>query len=81
MTNHARNRLRHPLLKNVMAAKKMGFELLALPDVAPSPAVRLASATVAAAVVRTTACCMLAGDAPAQARALAALLLDSGETA
>ena len=81
VTNHARNRLRHPLLKNVMAARKMGFELLALPDAGAAAAVRLASATVAEALVRTTACHMLAGDPPAQARALAALLLDSGEPA
>ena len=81
VTNHARNRLRHPLLKNVMAARKMGFELLALPDAGAAAAVRLTSATVAEALVRTTACHMLAGDPPAQARALAALLLDSGEPA
>ena len=81
VTNHARNRLRHPLLKNVMAAKKMVFELTALPDGPPTPVLRWAGTALAAAPARTTACRMLDGDAAAQARALAALLLTSGETA
>ncbi len=81
VTNHARNRLRHPLLKNVMAAKKMAFECIALPDTAAAPALRLTGAAPVAAPERTTACRMLGGDAGAQARALATLLLASGETA
>src|SRR5690606_21224587 len=44
ITNHARNRLRHPLLKNVMAAKKMAFALVALPETAPAPALQLTGA-------------------------------------
>ncbi|WP_157896714.1 electron transfer flavoprotein subunit beta [Acidovorax carolinensis] len=81
VTNHARNRLRHPLLKNVMAAKKMVFELTDLPDGPPPPALRWAGTALASAPARTTACRMLDGDAAAQARALATLLLTSGETA
>lgn len=81
VTNHARNRLRHPLLKNVMAAKKMAFDLTALPDGPPTPALRWAGTALATAPARTTACRMLDGDAAAQARALATLLLTSGETA
>lgn len=81
VTNHARNRLRHPLLKNVMAAKKMVFELTDLPDGPPTPLLRRVGAALAIAPARTTACRMLDGDAAAQARALAALLLTSGETA
>ncbi|MET1115315.1 MAG: hypothetical protein ABWY08_10200 [Comamonas sp.] len=81
ITNHARNRLRHPLLKNVMAAKKMAFALIALPETAPAPALLLTGAHPVAAPQRTTACRMLDGDAAAQARALATLLLASGEPA
>lgn len=81
VTNHARNRLRHPLLKNVMAAKKMVFDLTALPDGPPTPALRYAGTALATAPARTTACQMLTGDAATQARALAALLMAPGETA
>ena len=81
VTNHARNRLRHPLLKNVMAAKKMAFDLTTLPDGPPTPVMQWAGTTLIAAPARTSACRMLDGDAAAQARALATLLLASGETA
>jgi electron transfer flavoprotein beta subunit len=64
-----------------MAAKKMAFDLTALPDGSPTPALRWAGTALAAAPARTTACRMLDGDAAAQARALATLLLTSGETA
>ena len=84
VTNHARNRLRHPLLKNVMAAKKMAFALLALPvppEADAAPALQLAAAALATVPERSTACRMLDGDAAAQARALATLLLAAGEPA
>ncbi|NMM78104.1 hypothetical protein B2J88_43670 [Rhodococcus sp. SRB_17] len=81
VTNHARNRLRHPLLKNVMAAKKIVFDLTALPEGKPTPVLRCAGTALAAATARTTACRMLDGDVAAQARALATLLLTSGEPA
>lgn len=76
VTNHARNRLRHPLLKNVMAAKKMAFELTALTGDGAAPKLRMTGATLVTPAARTTACRMLDGDAAAQARALATLLLE-----
>ena len=80
VTNHARNRLRHPLLKNVMAAKKMTFTLTELP--APGAAqVRLTRMAAAVQPVRTSACRMLEGDVTAQAQALAQLLKNPGVTA
>jgi len=75
VSNHARNRLRHPLLKNVMAAKKLSFDCLTLPaaeaDAAP---LRLAGLHAAVAAQRQGRCQMLEGDMESQARALAAAL-------
>jgi len=81
VTNHARNRLRHPLLKNVMAARKMDFALSALQEAAEAPALRLTGAAPATVAERSSACRMLGGGAAAQARELATLLLRSGEPA
>lgn len=72
ITNDARNRLRHPLLKNVMAAKKMSFER----SVAPSAESPLACGALEAVASnrRGAACRMLAGPPEAMAAELAALL-------
>jgi electron transfer flavoprotein beta subunit len=79
VTNHARNRLRHPLLKNVMAAKRLRLDSAALPDPgAPLVEVQLGEVRVAIAPPRAGRCQMLDGDALAQAQALAALLLTEG---
>ncbi len=80
VTNHARNKLRHPLLKNVMAAKKMQFTLQPLPQDTAAHTLTLASVDQASAPERTEQCQMIAGDVSTQARALAQLLLTFGET-
>lgn len=80
VTNHARNKLRHPLLKNVMAAKKMQFTLQPLPQACTPASLTLARMEMACAPERTEQCQMIAGDVSTQARALAQLLLTSGET-
>lgn len=72
ITNDPQNRLRHPLLKNVMAAKKMPFSLITPPPAVPM--LRLASSIAAAPPERTGPCAMLAGPPAAQAAALARLL-------
>jgi len=77
VTNHARNRLRHPLLKNVMAAKKMTFALIELPE-AGRPQLQLRGVATAPQAVRASACRMIEGDVIAQARALAQLLKTPG---
>lgn len=82
VTNHAGNRLRHPLLKNVMAAKRLAFEMAALPALpahpagSASPALRLAGLAPTAVPRRDTACRMLDGTVEAQAAELARLLVD-----
>ena len=73
VTNDKRNKLRHPLMKNVMLAKKMSFDTVvaisAQPDI-----LHLCELAAAREVQRGGACRMLGGDVSAQARALAALL-------
>lgn len=82
VTNHTGNRLRHPLLKNVMAAKRLSFSTAALPASAASTAapeawpLRLAGVAPTAVPRRDTACRMLDGTVDAQAAQLARLLLD-----
>lgn len=80
VTNHAGNRLRHPLLKNVMNARRLSFAMAAVPD-APAAAdeeamrVVLAATSPAPTPARARACRMLDGDVAAQADALAGLLI------
>lgn len=72
ITNDPQNRLRHPLLKNVMAAKKMQFSFInILPE---TPTLRIASSIAAATPERTSRCEFLGGEPAAQAAALAKLL-------
>jgi electron transfer flavoprotein beta subunit len=74
VTNDARNRLRHPLLKNVMAARKAAIATL---DAGPSVATLQATAFAEASPpVRSAACRMLTGSLEEQARALAQALLE-----
>ncbi|HMN78623.1 MAG TPA: hypothetical protein PKA20_01715 [Burkholderiaceae bacterium] len=79
VTNHTGNRLRHPLLKNVMNARRMSFAMAALPDASAiaGEAARgvLAATAPAPAPARARACRMLDGDVAAQADALAELLI------
>lgn len=80
ITNHPRNRLRHPLLKNVMAAKKMRFEHLDLGAAVSDRTPQLRGVAAAHVPVRQAACRMLGGDPATQARELIAVLMDQGAT-
>lgn len=80
VTNHARNKLRHPLLKNVMMAKKLSFSLIAMPNGTAVGQVRLRATTLASPPTSTTQCQMIEGDTATQARALARLLMTTGDT-
>jgi electron transfer flavoprotein beta subunit len=76
VTNDAQNRLRHPLLKNVMAARKLLIEALAA--VAPASTVGLEGLQPAAPARRGSGCRMLTGALAEQADALAQVLLQEG---
>lgn len=69
VTNDAANRLRHPLLKNVMAARKANFELLSPPP-PPHADLQVIHVDDATPPPRSEPCEMLAGPPPDQARAL-----------
>jgi electron transfer flavoprotein beta subunit len=79
VTNDAQNRLRHPLLKNVMAARKLRIETLAA--AAPPPGVVLAGLQPPMPARRANACRMLTGSTREQADALAQVLLAEGAVA
>jgi electron transfer flavoprotein beta subunit len=74
VTNDAQNRLRHPLLKNVMAARKLRID--AVDTGAPAATVTLAALQPVVAAPRGSACRMLQGSADEQAQALAQVLLE-----
>ncbi len=76
VTNDARNRLRHPLLKNVMAARKLQIDTLPLAE-APAT-LRRTGLAPAVAPGRAASCRMLSGSLEEQARALAGLLRGEG---
>jgi electron transfer flavoprotein beta subunit len=82
VSNDKSNRLRHPLMKNVLLAKQQQFERFT-PDAAqPAPRPFLARAAPIEATQRGThPCRMLEGSAAEQARALAAYLMSSGPDA
>jgi electron transfer flavoprotein beta subunit len=72
VTNDVQNRLRHPLLKNVMAARKLRIESIAA---GPSQGtVQLAGMALAQPPRRAAACRMLTGSVDEQCEALAELL-------
>lgn len=74
MTNDKSNRLRHPLLKNVMQAKQQKFDML---ESAPPADLRVQATRVQPAASRRAAaepCRMLQGALPEQARQLAEFL-------
>ena len=75
VTNDRRNRLRHPLLKNVMAARKESFASIEAGTAGAIPQLRLRSVGPAHSPARQKACQLLEGDLPAQAAQLAAILL------
>jgi electron transfer flavoprotein beta subunit len=69
VTNAPNNKLRHPLLKNVMLSKKLVLPQI---EIAPeSGSVALARASLREAPPRAVACEMLAGSVGQQAQALA----------
>ncbi len=74
ITNDKRNKLRHPLMKNVMAAKRQSFETLAAPQCTEAVPMQLDGLHAAAPVQRDVQCQILAGSLREQAQALAALL-------
>ncbi|MNG17545.1 hypothetical protein D3C84_1015390 [compost metagenome] len=77
VTNDRRNKLRHPLMKNVMQAKRMTF-----PQVVASAPVRvgmtLAQLDAAPVIPRLGQCRWLDGDVAEQANALAGWLKEQG---
>lgn len=77
VTNDKRNKLRHPLMKNVMDAKRMSFTSVTagLAQTTPLPLVSLEAARV---LVRDGECRMLAGSAAQQASALLGYLNERG---
>lgn len=76
VTNDKRNKLRHPLMKNVMEAKRLSFEgVTAKASEEPLALVELAAARV---VQRDGDCRLLEGAAPEQARALLGWLKEQG---
>lgn len=76
ITNHSQNRLRHPLLKNVIMTKKMVIETLHGAGRGPAE-VLLDGIAAAAAAERASACRMITGSAAQQAEQLARLLLEA----
>jgi electron transfer flavoprotein beta subunit len=77
VTNDRRNKLRHPLMKNVMQAKRMTF-----PHVAASAPMRagmtLSQLQAAPVIPRIGQCRLLSGDVEQQAKALACWLKEQG---
>lgn len=77
VTNDPGNRLRHPLMKNVMLAKKAAIPHWQAP--APAAAIALEGVDAALAAVRTGSCEWLQGSAQEQAQALARVLVAAVE--
>jgi electron transfer flavoprotein beta subunit len=77
VTNDKRNKLRHPLMKNVMEAKRMSFSSVEAPGQGAGmlPLLGLSAARVSE---RGGNCTMLEGNTRLQARALLAYLKDQG---
>lgn len=72
VTNDRRNRLRHPLMKNVAMAKKLVFEINAAETA--TPAVRLQALHERPVMRHATPCRMIQGSIEEQAAELAVLL-------
>jgi electron transfer flavoprotein beta subunit len=73
ITNDRRNRLRHPLMKNVMAAKRLPIAAAA-PHAPLTPQVTLAALAPAAPAQRTVRCRMIEGSPAERVAALADFL-------
>ncbi|HXD02078.1 MAG TPA: hypothetical protein VN627_02100, partial [Novosphingobium sp.] len=81
VTNDSHNRLRHPLLKNVMAARTVQFTTLAGTAASPAAQVSLVSAEPVVPLPRAIACRLLHGTPQQQAEALALVLADARRAA
>jgi len=79
VTNDSHNRLRHPLLKNVMAARKLQFPVLS--GSATGSRVALAALERYSPPPRASACHLLTGTPQQQADALAEVLIACREQA
>lgn len=75
VTNDPGNRLRHPLLKNVMMAKKAAVPVWQAAACSDTPKLCLQAMVTAAEPARHSACEWLAGSPEEKARALAKVLL------
>ena len=76
ITNDRRNKLRHPLMKNVMMAKKLTFECVVASG--EKPVMRLRSLTAAKPASRQSQCRMLVGSADDNAKQLLAYIHGEG---
>jgi electron transfer flavoprotein beta subunit len=74
ITNDRRNRLRHPLFKNVVAAKRASFALVPAPGLAEAACVALTGVRLADSQRRTSSCRVLEGSIAAQTAELAEFL-------
>ena len=75
VTNDKSNRLRHPLLKNVMAAKRETFAVIAAPDPGASPRLSPSSVKLSDTTLRRGAACrILGGPVESQVAELAGFL-------
>jgi electron transfer flavoprotein beta subunit len=77
VTNDPGNRLRHPLMKNVMLAKKAAIAQWQAP--AAAAGIALQGVDAAVEVARTGACEWLQGSAQEKAQALARVLVAAAE--
>jgi electron transfer flavoprotein beta subunit len=76
-SNDPGNRLRHPLMKNVMMAKKAVLPAWRAPALESARALQLQSVNAAETPVRSSACEWLEGSARQKAQALAQVLLEA----
>lgn len=77
VTNDRRNKLRHPLLKNVMQAKRLTFPRVVASTTA-STGITLTQLSGAPVIPRFGECRVLSGDARQQARALVSWFKEQG---
>ena len=76
VTNDRRNRLRKPLMKNVMLARQASIGLAQVGASAPS-GLEIDEVAELAGTRATTACAMIGGSPEEQARSLASILLEA----
>lgn len=77
VTNDRRNKLRHPLMKNVMQAKRMTFPQV-MASAPTRSAMTLSQLHVAPVIPRLGECRLLSGDIGQQAKAFSGWLKEQG---